>query len=144
MSDAIEAGGAAQERSGADAASQSVGRVLFVEDDDEIRDVIVQALCEEGYDARGAPHGRAALDVLERWPAQVILLDLWMPVMSGAEFAAEYRRRPGPHAPMIVISAAADGLGVLDAIQPDGVLRKPFDLFDLLELIERHVSPPAG
>ena len=62
-------------------------------------------------DRRGVPcaqagNGQAALDVLDEFRPDLILLDLRMPVMDGWEFVRTYRKLPGPHAPIIAFVAA--------------------------------------
>src|SRR5581483_10950225 len=69
-------------------------RVLVVEDDRGIRDLLAAVLTDEGFDVRQAANGKEALAVLERWQPDAILLDLMMPVMDGWTFRREQRRRP--------------------------------------------------
>src|SRR5919199_497806 len=81
-------------------------RVLVVEDDESIRECVQVVLEDEGYDVIEASDGAAALALLDTvWP-DVILLDMLMPGMDGWAFAVAYRQRPGPHAPIVVITAA--------------------------------------
>jgi two-component system, OmpR family, phosphate regulon response regulator PhoB len=61
-------------------------RVLVVNDDSRLADSVRALLTEEGYDARCAADGQAALDALADWPADVILLDLIMPRLDGWAF----------------------------------------------------------
>ena len=112
--------------------------VLVVEDDDALREVVTTALSDEGYDVHAAPNGQAALDVLDRAAPGVILLDMRMPVMDGWVFAHVYRQRPGPHARIIVCTAAQDVARWAGEIDADAYLSKPFRLDDLLDLVERY------
>ena len=84
------------------------GAILVVEDDADLRFLIAESLTDEGYTVVTAPHGAAALDCVARARPSAILLDMRMPVMDGWAFARAYRARPGPHAPIIVCTAARD------------------------------------
>ena len=115
----------------------AVGRVLVVEDDEDLRDMLVDALTDEGYAVEAAADGAAALALLDELAAsgnvvQGILLDMRMPVMGGAMFAEEYRKRPGPHAPIVVITASKGLAEAAREVEPADVVRKPFALPDLL------------
>src|SRR5216683_7493642 len=81
-------------------------RVLVVDDDPDIRELLVSVLTDDGYEATSAKNGRDALAVLDRWPADVVVLDLMMPVMDGWTFAERMREKWT--IPIIVISAATD------------------------------------
>jgi CheY-like chemotaxis protein len=113
--------------------------VLVVEDDQDIREALSDALGAEGYEVQVAENGRAGLEVLRGGClADVILLDLLMPVMSGWEFRQEQLEDPTlAGIPVIVVSASQPG----DA-RPDRHLPKPFALDDLLraiaEVVDRH------
>ena len=117
--------------------------VLVVEDDDALREAVVAALEDEGYAVLAAPNGLAALDVVARSAPLAILLDMRMPIMDGWEFARAYRERPGPHAPIIVFTAARDAGRWAAEIDADAYLAKPFNLNDLLALVERYAGAPA-
>lgn len=113
--------------------------VLVVEDDEGIREFVETALSDEGYEVMTAPHGAAALGLLEQRPPAIILLDMRMPVMDGWQFAQAYRAQPGPHAPIIVVTAAREATERAAQIGAEGVLPKPFHLAELLEVVEAHV-----
>jgi len=114
------------------------GRVLVVEDDRGIRDVLAAVLADEGYDVRQAANGREALAVLERWRPDAILLDLMMPVMDGWTFRREQRHRPAvAEVPVIVLSAVRDPRREAQELGAAGVLAKPFALTDVLETVGR-------
>ena len=81
--------------SAAYAQPRSLARVLIVEDDVAVAESLADVLRDEGYDAFVAGDGRQALDWLERnAPPELILLDLWMPVLSGEEFRSEQLALP--------------------------------------------------
>ena len=115
-------------------------RVLIIDDDPGIRDLISLALSDEGYEVVSATNGQDALALIETSPPAVILLDTRMPVMNGQEFIRVYRTRPGPHAPVIVLSAASDADEIARDVSADDVLTKPFDLMDLIDTVAHHTS----
>ncbi|MCC6174178.1 MAG: response regulator [Chloroflexi bacterium] len=114
-------------------------RVLVVEDDDLIRSVLEAALEDEGYLVRTAPHGRAALAVLERQPIDVVLLDLMLPIMDGWTFLKERQQRGiRPAVPVAIVSASRTARDLdAAALGVAAVIPKPFDLDDLLAVVAR-------
>jgi CheY-like chemotaxis protein len=114
--------------------------VLVVEDDPDIREVLQEMLDAGGHQVLTAPNGREALAVLDRVNSPcLVLLDLMMPVMSGFAFLEELHRRPDrDRVSVLLISANAQveqlarGKGVV------GFVRKPFDLDDVLALVDSH------
>lgn len=115
-----------------------MARVLVVDDDEGIREFVTLALSDEGYEVMTAPHGAAALSIIGESQPDVILLDMRMPTMDGLEFSQIYRQTPGPHAPIIVLTAARDVPGRAAQVESDGCLGKPFDVDDLLSLVGRY------
>jgi len=118
--------------------------VLVVDDDQDTRELISAALEHEGYSVLQAENGLEAISVLSArsQPVRLIVSDLDMPVMSGGAFIrvlSSYFRLS--RIPVIVIS------GVLSEEEPAfegkvvGVLRKPFALSALLNLIEANSGP---
>jgi CheY-like chemotaxis protein len=59
--------------------------------------------------------------------------------MDGWAIADAYRRRPGPHAPIVVLTAAQDAAARAAQINADGYLGKPFELDDLLNVVARYI-----
>lgn len=115
--------------------------VLVVDDDESIREFVSVALTDEGYTVLTARDGAVALQWVSRQRPGVILLDMRMPVMDGWEFSRAYRSTPEPHAPIIVVTAARDAADRAAQIDADGYLAKPFDLLDLLAIVERYLGP---
>lgn len=110
------------------------GRVLLVNDDAVLREVIADTLVLEGYLVQSAEHGAAALEILIDFAPDVILLDYRMPVMDGAQFLTIYRQGSGPWAPIIGMSVGAIEMDV------DAALSQPFDLMELLSIVARYVG----
>ncbi len=117
--------------------------VLLVEDDPEIRKLLRTLLEKHGYMVLEAPHGQAALALLEHSSLPgVILLDLYLPVMDGWEFRRAQRRdRRLAALPVVVISAASDSL--IEPIDAEQVMKKPLDTRRLLEVVADYCGVPA-
>jgi CheY-like chemotaxis protein len=121
----------------------SLERVLVVEDEPEILDFVEVLLGSEGYQVITASNGAVALQrVLSGETFDLVLLDMRMPVMDGWTFAHAYHERPGPHAPIVVLTAARDAEARAAQIHADGYLGKPFDMDDLLRLVAHHTGRP--
>jgi len=110
-------------------------RVLVVDDDPDIRELLVSVLRDDGYEAASARNGKDALDLLETFDADVVVLDLMMPVMDGWTFADRMRERW--EIPIVVLSAATDLSRHAKRLSATDVVPKPFDLDTLLPRIAR-------
>ena len=110
-------------------------RVLVVDDDPDIRALLVSVLADDGYEAEAAPNGRDALVALEDFAADVVILDLMMPVMDGWTFAERMKERWD--IPIVVLSAANDVARHGAQIGAADIVAKPFDLETLLPTIAR-------
>lgn len=111
-------------------------RVLVVDDDATIRDVLVEALGMEAYEARGAMNGRDALQIMSNWSPDVIVLDLMMPELDGWGFRSEQRQRPEwREIPVIMLSAARNLEEHIEALAPAAWFAKPFDLDAVLQAV---------
>lgn len=118
-------------------------RILVIEDDPAIRQVITYALSDEGYVVKEAANGRAALALVERQHPDLIILDMRMPEMDGWEFAQRYRARYAHRVPIIVLTAARDAAQRGGEIEAEGYVAKPFDLDDLVRQVTA-IVPRSG
>lgn len=118
-------------------------RVLVIEDDEEIRESLIDVLSDSGYEARGAIHGRDALQQLSNGPVRpcLILLDLMMPVMDGRGFRKEQMRNPALSDIPVVVISAYQAAAASQELGAAGHLAKPLGLDDLLEVVRRHCGP---
>jgi CheY-like chemotaxis protein len=110
--------------------------ILIVDDDEAILDLLQMALEDEGHRVLLARNGVEALDVLAHTNPGLILLDLRMPRLNGWEFAEAYRRRPAPHAPIVVMTAGRDAAQAAETLAACSHLDKPFDLPDLFTTVQ--------
>jgi CheY-like chemotaxis protein len=115
-----------------------VQHVLIVDDDPAIRDVVADILEMSDYEVRMASNGVEALAEVRTWPPSMVLLDLMMPIMDGREFLMRLRNEPQQaELPVAVMSAARDGAAVSDELGVQAFLPKPFELDDILLIVER-------
>ena len=115
--------------------------ILLIEDDADIRAVLIEFLTDEGYIVCGAEHGADALALLGGTTAtpRLILLDLMMPVMNGWIFRMQQRANPTlADIPIVVLSASPALLDQYGPMDVAGLLAKPIDLDDLLTVVQRY------
>jgi DNA-binding response OmpR family regulator len=111
-----------------------VRKVLVVEDDRPIREMIVAALAEAGYAVAVARNGAEGLDRCREFVPDLVVLDLTMPEVDGFEFL---RRRPtaGCDAPVVVMSAAFHKKALPPDVTIDAFIEKPFAMDTFLDTI---------
>ena len=111
--------------------------VLVVDDDPNIRHLIIAALKREGYRFVEAANGREALDAMRRDPPAAVVLDLMMPIVSGWDVLRERAGDPDlVKIPVIVVSASRSP--EIAAAMDKGIcafLPKPFDITALTSLV---------
>jgi CheY-like chemotaxis protein len=129
---------AAVESHADDADDRPSDLVLLVEDDEDLRKMMVQLLALEGFRVAAVANGREALDYLNDYERpSLILLDLMMPVMDGWEFRQRLGDNPAvADVPVVVLSSLDPDRSA--EIAPDTVLKKPVDVYDLLDLVRRY------
>jgi len=111
-------------------------RILVVDDDPDIRELLFTALEDEGFEVFPAGNGQEALAAIRTFRPDVIVLDLMMPVMDGWQFAKELRARD-EDIPLVLLSAARDLSTHAKNLAAADVIEKPFDLAELLPKIAR-------
>lgn len=114
--------------------------VLVVDDDEHILDMVQMALSDEGFEVATAANGADALRAIRMRQPNVIILDLWMPVMDGWQFLDEYRQQPGPHAPVIALTAAQFQPSQQTAVDAHDFIPKPFSLDTLIGLVNLYTG----
>jgi signal transduction histidine kinase/ActR/RegA family two-component response regulator len=102
-------------------------RILVVEDDTDVRRVIVECLGLIGYSVREAENGAQGLEAIEEFKPDVLIVDYAMPDMTGAEVICKARER-GHDLPVILATGYADMAAVERLAGKPAILRKPFDI----------------
>ena len=113
-----------------------MSKVLVIDDEPAVRDLMIAVLEDEGYIVLSADGGRQALEVLMREQPDLVLLDIMMPGMDGREVYRRLRQLPGlERTPVVFVSAAAHP-GSVDP-RTTAFVPKPFELDELLSTIDR-------
>ena len=119
-------------------------RVLVVDDDEAIRDLLDDVLELEGYESRSASDGEAALAAAADWTPDLIVLDLMMPKMDGWQFREAQRTLPHLRdVPVLVVSASQRARDAYQEMGAAAVVAKPFDLDELIATVERLTNQPV-
>ena len=120
-------------------------RILVVDDTPALRMLLVDALEDAGLEARGAANGQEALAVAQDWLPDAIILDIMMPVMDGPTFLRVRRQRPTLSAiPVLVLTAQPSQDRLLQGLDATVILRKPYDLDELLDAVRALASGETG
>jgi CheY-like chemotaxis protein len=127
--------------------SDSLGRVLVVDDDDVIRQLITVNLELEGFEVATAVDGQDCLDKVKEVDPVVVTLDIMMPRMDGWEAASRLREDPETAGVKVVLLSARAQEADLQRgsrIGVDAYLTKPFDPDELIATVRRLAGlPPA-
>src|SRR5262245_30277534 len=117
--------------------------VLVVEDDRDVAMTINDVVEERGYRSICVGNGREALSALEAERPALMLVDMFMPVMNGAEFLKVVKQTPKlASIPRVIMTAANDPMiGIKEDVT---VLYKPVDFEALNGLLLRYCEPPQA
>lgn len=124
-------------------------RVLLVEDEQTLADIIADTLAEKDFTVTVAYNGVEGLRAFDRERPQVVVTDIMMPGMDGLSLVAELRRRD-PSVPILFLSARSAAEDVVRGFEAGGndYLRKPFAMSELIvrlrALAGRHAAAEAA
>lgn len=123
-----------------------MARLLLIEDDDELRRVIAQALAAGGHEVFQAADGRQGIDIFHAAKFDLVLTDLVMPGKEGVETIIELRREQ----PLLKIIAMSGGmprsnfyLDLAAHLGAQRTLAKPFTPTELMKVIDEVLAAPA-
>jgi CheY-like chemotaxis protein len=116
-------------------------RILVIDDEDMIREIIVTVLSEAGYQVAGATNGFEGLQILKSQPVDLIITDILMPEKEGIETIIEVRKSR-PNIQIIAISGGGRAhhlhpLKIAGKIGADMTLSKPFEPEELLSVVKK-------
>jgi two-component system NtrC family sensor kinase len=115
-------------------------RILLVDDDPTVTQLIIDMLSLDGYDVDTAPNGIAALEKIGGRRYDLILTDLHMPELDGAGLYRELaKRQTHPPQKIIFLTGTAGTSEAHRLVQETGLplLQKPFNIVELLELVRK-------
>ena len=116
-------------------------KILVVDDDPVIRDMMADILEFEGYSISIARNGYEALQLLRSGEEYLVFLDIMMPVMSGKELCtlietdSHMRERH-----RIILMSAMDNLEEASTLEVDAILQKPFVVDDVIDILEPYMD----
>jgi CheY-like chemotaxis protein len=111
--------------------------ILIIEDDPVLSYVLSRIVESVGYSADGASSGLDALEKLKLQQFDLLILDMYMPELSGWEFLEVYKQHPVPLAPVVIVTTGP----VEEGEFPDTlVITKPFKSNQILEAISQVLS----
>ena len=113
-------------------------RVLVVDDEESIRDVLKRALVDDGYQVSVASGGQQALDALSQSDIEVMLLDIRMPGLSGLDVLSKAHDR-WPDTSVIIVTAIGDVSTAVGAMKQGAYdyIAKPFDINEVTIAVHR-------
>ena len=117
--------------------------ILVVDDDTLLREALQRALQLIGRTTAMAADGGEAIAWLKTARPSLVLLDLSMPVVGGEAVATALRSSYGERVPIIAMSAGADAAVIADRLGAWEFLRKPFDLAELLDMVQHALRDTA-
>lgn len=112
--------------------------VLLIDDNDDIRNLVQLLLSKEGYYVRSFSNAQEALELLgQGFKPSLVLVDWWMPIMSGKDFLDKYSELPIAKAriPVYIFSAEGDPEIAKHKVC-SGIIKKPIDIAQLLSVLE--------
>ena len=120
-------------------------RILVIEDEAGVRTLICRALTRAGYEVVGAGDGLEGIRQFSATAFDLIITDIVMPETNGMEVIS-FMRKQNPSLPVIAISGggmmeAELYLKMATAMGVSAVLRKPFDVQSLIEIVAQNITP---
>ena len=112
-------------------------KILVCDDDLGILEMLELLLDEDGYDVVLEPNSVNALRTIDREQPDLILLDIWMPVISGDQILKALKSdQQKKDVPVLMYSASTEGRAIAESSGADSFISKPFDLTQLLSEID--------
>lgn len=114
-------------------------RILVIDDDPVVRDMLVEMLKREGYDVDSAEDGRAGMRRFREQPSALVITDVLMPEQEGLETLMQLRQSGRPVKVMAISGGGRVGadtyLNSARTLGADAILAKPFGREELLEKV---------
>ncbi len=125
------------------APDQPIYRILVAEDRDASRKLLIKLLQPLGFDVRGVPDGKKAVELWEEWEPHFIWMDMRMPVMDGYEATKQIKATVKGQATVVVAltaSAFEEDRAMILSGGCDDFLRKPFREAEIYDMLAKHLG----
>jgi two-component system phosphate regulon response regulator PhoB len=122
-------------------------RILVVDDEDDILQLVTYNLKKEGYLVEECRTGDDALRMVRERPYQLVLLDLMLPGLSGMELCRIFKKDPGTaHIPIIMLTARSEEMDKVMGLETgaDDYITKPFSVRELLARVKSVLRRAEG
>jgi DNA-binding response OmpR family regulator len=111
-------------------------RILIVEDDDDILNLLKELLEKDGFDVTGLNYTESIIKTIEKQKAELVILDFLLPGINGGELCHEIKSWPSTVGmPVIMLSAFPRVIQSLGNYGADAFIAKPFDVDELLKTV---------
>ena len=117
--------------------SRAAGPILVIDDDPGLREIICEALEDDGLLVAAAADGAQALELAAQRRPQLVILDWGLPVADGGVVSSRLRQAHGDHLPILVITADGRAAEKARRAQAFAYLHKPFDVDTLVITVRR-------
>jgi DNA-binding response OmpR family regulator len=119
-------------------------KILICDDEQEILDITRMILEDEGFTVTAVLDSLSVESLIEKEKPDVLLIDLWMPGLSGDQVVKKLRNNANVgNIPIVVISASRDGKEIAYASGADDFLEKPYDINSLISVVTKHLDKPG-
>ena len=121
----------------------STNKILFVDDEPNVRETIKELLVFKNYEVQTAANGQEALDILQYWMPDLIICDIVMPVMDGSELHENIKKNKFLILIPFIFLSAKNEIDVIQNCLLDGAddfLAKPFKINELIFLISKRLQ----
>ena len=113
-------------------------KILVVEDEPDLQEILTQVLSGAGYSVRAAGNGEEGLNLFDEFSPDLALLDVHLPDMSGFEVCRKIRQHKNrSKTPVIICTVRSETSGVAEGLNSgaDDYILKPFEIDNLLERV---------
>ncbi len=119
-----------------------MSRIVIIEDEALIRDLLEMKLKEEGFEVLSAEDGEKGLELIEKERPDLIILDIVMPKKTGFEVLEEMKKKGLSDIPVIVISNSGQPVELSEAQKmgaSDWLIKTEFDPQEVLEKVKKYI-----
>lgn len=116
-------------------------KILICDDDEGILDMLEMVFEDTSYEVIPEKNSLNIKNIVENQLPDLILLDLWMPLLSGDQVLKTIRKNPATKdLPVIIISASREGRQIATDAGASGFIAKPFDFDELMGMVNGLMS----